>query len=480
MARQVRTVMFLFLLLLATGFGPVAMAAMDPVQVLLVDDAHALFDGQSDTNVSDYVDRYRNALQQMENVEVDVTRTGDAAPGPAAKEMDQYDLVIWYTLGDYSGLTNKDECDNANDCVVFHPKGGSGGNTVGASGDVGNISQYLLQQNGRILITGHNVITNPPGSGFLNDVLGAAQYSKIYRNEDTSTDLGLGQVGHELVGELNDPVTRGTGFTLQLDTNIEPEDQRNFFLDACDEEDIGDDKYCDTVDSDDAFRWRDTNNNNFYTLESGHSNDDDSDADDYAHSLVRTNRTSRFDSQYKSVLMGVGFEALTPESKRHKLMNYTFHYLLGPRSRDTTVQDLEKGIIGEAGTFTQPSLSSSFQPVSFQHTYTKPVIVGTTNTLAGASTPHNLILEAQNVGGGSAQLRLCDSAGNSNAGSCTGPSNDQKGGYLVVDRAHTDEIEGIEAGTFNTSGDFDWQGSSITFDEEFESAPFVFATIQTT
>ena len=64
-------------------------------------------------------------------------------------------------------------------------------------------------------------------------------------------------------------------------------------------------------------------------------------------------------------------------------------------------------VYGEAGTIIAPA-NGGWATLTYNNTYTSPVVVGTSNTHNGESA---LVFEARNVGTTSAEVRLCESEG---------------------------------------------------------------------
>ncbi len=136
-------------------------------------------------------------------------------------------------------------------------------------------------------------------------------------------------------------------------------------------------------------------------------------------------------------------------------------------------------VIGEADTFSSLT-DGGWSTITFNNTYNSaPVVVGTTNTRIGNNV---LVFEARNITTTQADMRVCESDGQSASGCATHAS--ETVGYLVIDAATADIVDGIEAGTFSISGGIDTGGDelgvqTVNYNESFSSAPVVFASVQT-
>jgi hypothetical protein len=135
---------------------------------------------------------------------------------------------------------------------------------------------------------------------------------------------------------------------------------------------------------------------------------------------------------------------------------------------------LDDEIIGEAGTFT--TTDGNFVTVSFKNSYTDPVVVGTTNT---KNSPENaLTFDARSVTSNSAEMRVCEAEGVTASGCDAHPT--ETAGYVVIDAAVADRVQGIEAGTFDIDSEIDTTTQTVTYTESFSSAPVVLANVQST
>jgi hypothetical protein len=73
-------------------------------------------------------------------------------------------------------------------------------------------------------------------------------------------------------------------------------------------------------------------------------------------------------------------------------------------------------------------------------------------------------------------VRVCKSNGNTGTGCATHP--DETVGYIVIDVAHVDNVEGLDGGRFNSSGGFPGDSITTSFSDNF-TQPLVFASVQT-
>ncbi|MDY6776810.1 MAG: hypothetical protein SVQ76_01755, partial [Candidatus Nanohaloarchaea archaeon] len=301
-------------------------AALSPLDVLLVSDGHTLKDPAA-TPDDRFVPRYRKAIESLDNVDVDVYHTNASGPikGPSARKMDDYDVVVWYTLQDFEGNPSS-LCSSNGVCTTFH---GDASNPDSGGGDVQNITTYLQDYRGRMFVTGQRVHFKNKRTEFeqkVFEVVHGTTERELYECKPQGfwyecESVSKSEMNNVLMGEQKDPVTRDEFFRPSMDTSIEPEGQRGIFL-ADESSPI----------ADDDFRWRHPKeeNDRFYAVDT----DGDGDLEDYTHSMVRTNKSS-----YKTVYAGFGFEAIESSSARRKLMNWTLHYLAGPRVDATVVQD---------------------------------------------------------------------------------------------------------------------------------------------
>jgi hypothetical protein len=129
--------------------------------------------------------------------------------------------------------------------------------------------------------------------------------------------------------------------------------------------------------------------------------------------------------------------------------------------------------IGEAGTVT--TANGAWVPITFQKVYDNPVVVGTTQTQTLGNNGA-LVFEATNVTTTGAMVRVCKSNGNTGTGCATHP--DETVGYIVIDVAHVDNVEGLDGGRFNSSGGFPGDSITTSFSDNF-TQPLVFASVQT-
>jgi hypothetical protein len=118
-------------------------------------------------------------------------------------------------------------------------------------------------------------------------------------------------------------------------------------------------------------------------------------------------------------------------------------------------------VVGEAGT--ESTSNGQWQTVTFAETYENPVVVGTTNTHNDDSA---LTFDAKNVGNNSAQVRVCESEGDSSDG-CDGHGAETVG-YLVVNETALDAESGVEAGTTNLGA-----GSELTLETSDGNTTYV-------
>jgi serralysin len=147
----------------------------------------------------------------------------------------------------------------------------------------------------------------------------------------------------------------------------------------------------------------------------------------------------------------------------------------GSTNNTTVTNDgtLELGAqIGEAGTVT--TSDGSWQSISFDGSYDSPVVVGTTNTHNGQSA---LTFDARSVTSTGAEVRVCEMEGGTTDG-CDSHGTETVG-YVVVDAAALNSVEGIEAGTFTVDQGIDARTESTSYSEGFSSTPHVFANVQT-
>jgi hypothetical protein len=121
------------------------------------------------------------------------------------------------------------------------------------------------------------------------------------------------------------------------------------------------------------------------------------------------------------------------------------------------------------GTLT--SDSGNWNQISYTD-FSSPVVVA---TVENTGNGNGLISEVRNVGQNSASIRVCDSDGR---GSCESSSN-HKIHYIAVDADSVNQVDGIEAGTFQVSGEFTSTSESVSYAESFGSAPVPFTTVQT-
>lgn len=127
----------------------------------------------------------------------------------------------------------------------------------------------------------------------------------------------------------------------------------------------------------------------------------------------------------------------------------------------------ELDLLGESGTFN--TSDGEWKTIRFERSYKDPVVVGTPNTHNGEAA---IYFEVRNVQSHKAEMRLCESEGGNNDGCDTHGT--ERAGYVVVDAAATDDIPGIEAGSFEN---YDAGGAS--FSSSFSTTPMVFSQPQT-
>lgn len=129
----------------------------------------------------------------------------------------------------------------------------------------------------------------------------------------------------------------------------------------------------------------------------------------------------------------------------------------------------ETVIIGEAGRFLTPG-NDAWTTINFENTYSEPVVVGTSNSHNGGQKA--LVFEARNVGSNSAEMRICEGEGSVEEGCDT--HKQEYIGYLVIDAAETETVEGIEAGTFDIDSEMDNNDQTVNYPHEtFDSQPVV-------
>ncbi|WP_414837639.1 LamG domain-containing protein [Candidatus Nanosalina sp. VS9-1] len=104
--------------------------------------------------------------------------------------------------------------------------------------------------------------------------------------------------------------------------------------------------------------------------------------------------------------------------------------------------------------------------------FESPVVVA---TVENTGNGNGLISEVRNVGQSSASIRVCDSDGR---GSCQASSGHIIH-YIAVDASSVNSVDGIEAGTFDISGEFTSTANTVNYQESFSSAPVPFTTVQT-
>lgn len=129
-------------------------------------------------------------------------------------------------------------------------------------------------------------------------------------------------------------------------------------------------------------------------------------------------------------------------------------------------------LLGEAGTF--QTSNGEWKTVRFKRSYQDPVVIGTSNTHNGESA---IYFEVKNVDSSSADMRLCESEGGSNNGCDSHVT--ETAGYIVIDAAATDDIPGIEAGSFKLDASINTKRESVTYSESFSNVPKVFTQVMT-
>ncbi|MCJ7450846.1 MAG: hypothetical protein MUP58_03855, partial [Candidatus Nanohaloarchaeota archaeon QJJ-9] len=107
-------------------------AALNQADILIVRDGHTL--KEMDVPEDKFVDKYRNVLDRLKNLSVEVHTTDPSGLGPSASYMNQFDAVIWYTLDDYK---ENEDCPSG-DCKTLYEE------------DVNNLTTYLKDYNGRL------------------------------------------------------------------------------------------------------------------------------------------------------------------------------------------------------------------------------------------------------------------------------------------------------------------------------------------
>jgi|GEM_PF-1857467 len=103
--------------------------------------------------------------------------------------------------------------------------------------------------------------------------------------------------------------------------------------------------------------------------------------------------------------------------------------------------------------------------------FSSPVIVATSENTGNGN---GLISEVKNVSNNHAFLRVCDSDGR---GSCESSSG-YKIHYVAVDADSVNNVEGLEAGTFNIDGEFTSTSKQVDYSESFSNTPIPFTTVQ--
>ncbi len=170
------------------------------------------------------------------------------------------------------------------------------------------------------------------------------------------------------------------------------------------------------------------------------------------------------------------------ESTRDEF-GWSHGWAIDNESRDTTP---ETTTLGETGTFTTPSekvhlgesgsvtvRNGSWETISFNRSYSDPVVVGTTNTHDGNSS---LTFDAQQVTSTDAQIRVCETNGTTDGCDTHGP---ETVGYVVINASAAERVPGIEAGTVSLSGGID-DRQSVAYGESLGSGPVVLGNVQTT
>jgi hypothetical protein len=141
---------------------------------------------------------------------------------------------------------------------------------------------------------------------------------------------------------------------------------------------------------------------------------------------------------------------------------------------DTVVTDsglIELAAKGSVKTGTVTGDSGNWKTINYPE-MANPVVVG---TIENTDSNKGLIFEARNVGATSAEVRVCDSDGRGSCESSTGhPIH-----YLAVDANAVNPVDGIEAGTFSTSGEFTGTPNTITYSENFGNTPIPLLSTQT-
>jgi hypothetical protein len=125
------------------------------------------------------------------------------------------------------------------------------------------------------------------------------------------------------------------------------------------------------------------------------------------------------------------------------------------------------GTVGEAGTIT--TSDGQWVNVSFTGSHDNAIVVGTTNTHNDESA---LTFDAKNVSADSAEMRVCESEGDSSSG-CDGHDGETVG-YLVANETAFDAEPGVAAGTTSVGPN----NEEVTFEESFDSPPVVLANVQ--
>lgn len=451
--------------------------ALAPYDILIVNDGHMLKD-QEVTEGSEldrmFASRYKQAIQRtVPATRIEFHNTTPSGYGPSQDTMNDYDLVVWYTLGDIQGAPNVCPGTGSSSCGTLY---GDANDPFNGGGDIENVTRYLREDNGRLLIMGHQLHTDLKGSVFQEDILYTqrATNDQLYRY-----DFGDGEYESiiredmiaGMIGEDPGPVVDGQDFQQSINFDYEPEDWRDVIYELRNDPDgqaspVKENMYWGNYQEGEELYALDIN--------------DDGTVDIWASNLVRASNES-----FKFVTMGFGPEVVTSESKRETLLQRSVNFLLGPRADASTyLEDVifdqpEKARVGEAGSFRTDS--GTWVNVSFDAEYDTPVVVGDVNSYQGSEEAP--VFEVRNVHPTWAEMRLCESEGAGNSNTCDNHV-DEVAGYIVIDAAKADRVKGLEAGKFDIGGGFPGTTESITYEEDLTPAsqlpdPVVMGTVQT-
>ncbi len=451
--------------------------ALSPYDILIVNDGHMLKD-QEVTQGSQldrmFASRYKDAIQEtVPSTRIEFYNTTPSGLGPSQDTMNDYDLVVWYTLGDVRGAPNVCPGSGSSSCGTLY---GDANDPFNGGGDIENVTRYLREDNGRLLIMGHQLHTDLKGSDFQRDILYTRRGTndQLYKydfNNDAWVSITRSDMIAQMLGEDHGPVVDGENFNQSIDFNDEPADWRDVIYETRNDPDNQ------TSPVKENMYWGNhPNGNELYALDT----DGDEKGDIYAGDLIRASNES-----FKFITMGFGPEVATSSEKRQTLMRRSVNFLLGPRAdANTYLEDIifdqpTKTRIGEAGTVRTGS--GTWVNVSFDTEYDTPVVIGDVNSYQDPEEAP--VFEVRNVHPTWAEMRLCESEGAGNSNTCDSHAN-EVAGYLVIDAAKTDRVKGIEAGRFDIGGGFPDTTQSIDYGENLTSTaglsdPVVVGSVQT-